>query len=246
MKWGVREMRAIATKGEVEYIPVYQPILDIIEGKIIGFEANMRGKMKGSEKEINYYELKKENIANLDFNARDKAITAFKLFNKYKLFVNATPEELGKPIFFEDIDLSKIVLEITEDSVLNPNDRERAHKRLNALREKQKLTIALDDVGSQLSNLDKIGEFKPDFLKIDKDVAKNEKLFGIIKGIISQPEYNVIIEGIEKREEFELWKEMGCRYIQGYYVSRPMKFYELTEAIATEELFDHIHTILGL
>lgn len=225
---------------EVEFITVYQPIIDVKQNKIIGFEANTRGKLYGKDDELNYMELKKENIINLDFIARDKALTEFNLKN-YRLFVNAEPEELKNPIFFEDIDLSNVVLEITEGSTILPDDIERTHLRLKLLRETKGLSIALDDVGAKYSNIDKINEYKPEYLKIDKDAAKNE--FNIVKGYI-QSEYEVIIEGIEEKDEFRKWVDAGCQYLQGYYISKPLQYHELTQAIASGELKEHISQIL--
>jgi EAL domain-containing protein (putative c-di-GMP-specific phosphodiesterase class I) len=47
----------------------------------------------------------------------------------------------------------------------------------------------------------------------------------IVKAIIfisKSMKLQVIAEGIEQKEQFDLLKELGCHYMQGYYVSRPL------------------------
>ena len=132
-------------------IPVYQPIVDITNSDIIAFEANIRGEDENG-KVIRYEALRDANlIVDLDFKARDLALNQFKL-RKHKLFVNVAPQEMDKPLFFEGVDFSNVVLEITEESSIK--DAQRSRNRLKKLRENG-LNVALDDFGSQQQNHDK-------------------------------------------------------------------------------------------
>ncbi|WP_411740256.1 EAL domain-containing protein [Peribacillus sp. S4] len=86
----------------------YQPIVDIQCGEIIGFEATILGVLE-NDKTIGYEALREANgYDDLDFKARDKALNEFKI-EEYKLFVNSSPKEMSKPLFYEDIDLSNVV-----------------------------------------------------------------------------------------------------------------------------------------
>ena len=172
---------------------------------------------------------------NLDFKARDLASTEFKLRN-YKLFVNVAPEELHKPLFAEDIELNDVVLEITEESK-ESTDPNRLKKKFEKLRDKG-LEIALDDFGSQLQNYDRLAEYKPDFVKLDKSIVKNIDMLKMFVPLI--PMYNVIVEGVETTEELQSCIELGYHYVQGYYLAKPLNITTLMTDLINEDLQNSI------
>lgn len=165
---------------------------------------------------IGYEQLREEKaVVALDFKARDLALTQFNnLKEHYKLFVNVSPQEMHKPLFFEDVDLSNVVLEITEESSVK--DAARSIKRLNDYRENG-LKVALDDFGTKHQNYDKLNEYNPDFIKLDKSIAKNGDL-DLFTSYISK--YEVIVEGIESKEQLQSCVSLGFHYVQG--LSIPM------------------------
>ncbi len=172
---------------------------------------------------------------NLDFRARDLASTEFKL-KKYKLFVNVAPEELHKPLFSEDIELNDVVIEITEESK-EYTDPERLERKFEKLRENG-LEIALDDFGSQRQNFDRLSEYKPDFVKLDKSIVKNVEMLKMFVPFI--PQYNVIVEGVETDEQLQKCIELGFHYVQGYYLAKPLRFTNLLTELVNEDLQNDI------
>ena len=221
---------------------MYQPIVDVRNGDIIAFEANIRGKDENG-KEIGYEQLREANVvADLDFKARDLALNQFEL-RPHKLFVNVAPEEMHKPLFFEDIDFANVVLEITEESSII--DADRSIKRLNKLREIG-LKVALDDFGSQQQNFDKLEEFEPDFVKLDKSLVKNTKREVLEMFVPMLPHYSIIVEGVETQEQLQRCVSLGFRYVQGYYFSKPLPYDKLSTRLYNGDLQESIREKLNL
>ena len=221
---------------------MYQPIVDVQNGEIFAFEANIRGKDENG-KEIGYEQLREANIvADLDFKARDLALNQFKL-RKHKLFVNIAPEEMHKPLFFEDIDFANVVLEITEESSIS--DADRSIKRLNKLRESG-LQVALDDFGSHQQNYDKLVKINPNFIKMDKSLVNNTELDLLAIFEKMSERYSIIVEGVETQEQLKRCVSLGFPYVQGYYFSKPLPYEELLTELTNGDLQESIRKKLNL
>lgn len=89
--------------------------------------------------------------------------------------------------------------------------------------------ISLDDFGTGYSSLAYLQKFPIDTLKIDRsfvsDMENSASSRAIINAIISMAQgldYQVIAEGIETPEQYDLLMKMGCHIIQGYWFSRPL------------------------
>ncbi len=88
--------------------------------------------------------------------------------------------------------------------------------------------IAIDDFGTGYSNFERLLEYKPDILKIDgcliKDLDTNSYSKSVVRTIVSfAKEQNIktIAEYVENETIFNIVKELGVDYTQGYYFSEP-------------------------
>ena len=241
-------MRGEEIINNFSLFPVYQPIVDIRSGDIIAFEATVKGKnAQGSEigyEQLREFEKQKDSIdsvgeLNLDFRARDLALNEFQL-KDHKLFVNVSPEEMGTPLFFEDVNIANVVLEITEESKIHNPDRLKA--RLDVLRKKG-LKVALDDFGSLQQNHDKLDDFKPEFVKLDKSIVKNGKL-NFFQPMISI--YDIVVEGVETEAHLQNCIELGFHYVQGFYFSRPLTYTQLLTDLYNKDLQQSIKEKLNI
>ncbi|MBL4764373.1 MAG: GGDEF domain-containing protein [Colwellia sp.] len=218
---------------------VFQPIFDIERETIIGYEALTRGK-KNSDlyspealfKAAEQYNL----LAELDLLCREKAIARFvELKLSGKLFINICLkvmldkdhpyEETIKLVKKSGLSPQQVVLEISEKSPF-PNNNS-LQTALNKYR-KFGFDIAIDDLGAGYSGLKQWSSLRPEIVKIDRyfidqcdqDMMKREFLKILFElGRISNAQ--VIAEGIETRAEFELLRELGMVYAQGYFLARP-------------------------
>lgn len=124
----------------------------------------------------------------------------------------------------------KIELEITETDIMMENGI------LSKLLERG-FSISIDDFGTGYSSLAYLKYLPVDIIKIDKsfigNIVEDSSDKEIVKAVIQMGHAlgkKVLAEGVETEGSLELLKEMGCDYIQGYYISRPVpkeKIYEI-------------------
>lgn len=125
---------------------------------------------------------------------------------------------------------STLELELTESVVMK--NCESAAARLGQLRALG-ISSAIDDFGTGYSSLKYLQNLPIDTLKIDQSFVRNldplsngESGNGaIVRAIVTlaqQLGLQVVAEGVETNEEFELLRRLGCDLVQGYLFSKPM------------------------
>ena len=89
--------------------------------------------------------------------------------------------------------------------------------------------IEIDDFGSGYSSLNMLRNIRADVLKIDngflRDSENEERGMEILESVVllaRKIDMEVIMEGVETKEQLLMLTEMGCRMFQGYYFSRPI------------------------
>ena len=124
-----------------------------------------------------------------------------------------------------DFDRSKLVIEITEDSI----EKNLVVAMFNIIKiKKLGFRIALDDIGSGYTSLVSLCEYPIDVVKIDREIlllAGTEKGKKLFLGIVSLAHYlnlKVVCEGVETEEQNKLVSESDCDYIQGWYYSKAL------------------------
>lgn len=124
-----------------------------------------------------------------------------------------------------DFDKSKLVIEITEDSI----EKNLVVAMFNIIKiKKLGFRIALDDIGSGYTSLVSLCEYPIDVVKIDREIlllAATEKGKKLLQGIVSLAHYlnlKVVCEGVETEEQNKLVTESECDYIQGWYYSKAL------------------------
>lgn len=121
---------------------------------------------------------------------------------------------------------SGLELEITEGTVMH--DAEAAILLLEDMKA-MGLKLSVDDFGTGYSSLSYLKRFPIDKFKIDQsfvhDLATDQDSAVIVKAIITLAhglKLKVIAEGVETAEQLAFLKENGCDEIQGYYFSKPV------------------------
>ena len=102
--------------------------------------------------------------------------------------------------------------------------------------------VIMDDFGSGYSSLSMLRNLPVDILKIDmrfiQDVATSFRAAAIMKNIVQLAkdlEMEVVIEGVETKEQLEFLEEIGCDLIQGYYFSKPLMTDDYLDRIEREK-----------
>lgn len=126
------------------------------------------------------------------------------------------------------ISATDIVLEITENGTLEYN--ETTQSVIRTLSESG-FKLALDDFGTGFSSLSRLRTMPIDLIKIDqsfvRDIKHSADDYEIVKSIAMLANSlgkEVLVEGVEDEDCFDLIKQMNIHKCQGYYFAKPMPF----------------------
>lgn len=231
--WG-RKLNTALKKKEI--IPYFQGIMDNRTGKVTKYECLVRMNDEGS------IVLPDKFLALASAMGIMKLITIIvmdKSFSKFQntdkeLSINITQFDLEYKDFaqlveaklqYYNIPPSRITFEILENISLDMNSQN--IKTLQRLKE-MGCKIAIDDFGVHYSNLARLLDIQPDFIKIDgwfiKNINHNHKAYLVTKAIIELSHSlnaEVIAEFVSEKEIQDKVIEMGVEYSQGYFIGKP-------------------------
>ncbi len=221
-------------------IPVYQPILDVKTGMVAKYESLVRIKkiydntllspayfLEVAKQSEQYSKITKIMIQKtFEYMAKQNKNIEFSI-NLSSLDIE---NEETKQFLFKKLDEFKLhkrlIIELLEDESVN--DFEIVVEFVDKVK-RMGVRIAIDDYGSGYSNLERIFQFQPDFLKIDgsiiKDICENPIKLAIAKSAISLAKdigIKTVSEYISQKDIFEKTKEIGVDFLQGYYIGKPM------------------------
>ena len=138
-----------------------------------------------------------------------------------------------------DIEPGYFELEITESAAMS--EAGGALKMINALSEIG-IPLSLDDFGTGFTSMSHIRNLPIQTIKIDKSfvmhLADNEKDQKIVNSIVQFAHnmgHQVVAEGIENKEAWDILDAMGCDIGQGYFMSRPMSADEVANWLMTSD-----------
>jgi len=130
-----------------------------------------------------------------------------------------------------------LVLEVTETAaVVDLDCARRTLEQLAALG----VVLALDDFGTGYSSLSHVHALPFDILKVDRSFVSACRLgdrravatIAAVGALAAQISVDVVAEGVEHRWELPALRSLGCGYVQGYGLSRPMTPGALAAALA--------------
>ncbi len=107
--------------------------------------------------------------------------------------------------------------------------------------------MLMDDFGSGYSSLNMLRNISFDLLKFDMKFLRGspesqQRGLDILESVLNMARLinvPVIMEGVETRDQVRFLVDMGCRYAQGYYYSRPMPVQEYENLIADPARVDY-------
>lgn len=224
----------------------YQPIINLSNGHVDGFEALMRWQHpeRGFVSPAFFIPIIENNGMIVDASkwALKESLRALKHMeitagDTERLFmsVNFSSRDFASEDFVDtlykilsesDVTPSRVHLEITERLLMG--QPENARDTLRMCR-KAGMGISIDDFGTGYSSLSYLHYFPIDTLKIDrsfvKDMIADESAMELIKSIIAlgkNLKMKIIAEGVENKEEAVALRNLGCDLAQGYYFAKPM------------------------
>lgn len=218
---------------------VFQPIVHLSEGHIVGFECLSR--FAGNPARApNEWFADAERVGlgfELESAALEMALSSLSQFpERMYLAVNASPKTVVDERFralFEGRPMNRIVLEVTED-VETPIFEE-FNQKLRSLRANS-VRVAVDDVGIGYSNLQRILDLTPDMIKLDRSLTRHvdrdparRALGSALVTFARDTGCDLIAEGVESQSELDTLRSLGVRKGQGFFFSRPLPLRSATD-----------------
>lgn len=226
-----------------EFFLVYQPLIDLKESKVIGFEALMRwhSKTLGLVNPIDFIPMAEENglIIEMGEWVMKEACQQIKAWQKQGLknlsvAVNISgrqfrqsnlSEMIAKILKNTGLESKYLELELTESLLIE--DVEHVVEMMYALKD-MGIKLVIDDFGTGYSSLSYLKQFPVDKLKIDRsfinEMASNQNDAAIAKAIINlghSLNIQVLAEGIETEFQRDFCVNHGCDFAQGYLFKAP-------------------------
>lgn len=126
-----------------------------------------------------------------------------------------------------DIPPALLHVEITESAFVN--DAAKLAEEVSGLK-KAGFTVEMDDFGAGYSSLGSLMNMDIDILKIDRKLVSEiesgeQKSLDILKAVVQMAHtLNItpIAEGVEEKSQADYLSQIGCRYMQGFYFSKPL------------------------
>ncbi|MBC7900343.1 MAG: bifunctional diguanylate cyclase/phosphodiesterase [Saprospiraceae bacterium] len=237
------DLRHAIDRGELSMH--YQPIVSLIEGRLIGFEALLRWHHSefGMIPPNKFIPIAEQSgliqpITVWILRETTRQLAAWqRISSEYEnlmVSVNISGKHLSNDDLIEDVETAleqsklspdTLKLEITESSAM-----ENAEHTINMLHKLKQVGVRLsiDDFGTGYSSLSYLHRLPFDTLKIDRSfvsrVGENGENSEILQTIISLAKnlkMRVIAEGIETHVQLAVLQNLGCDYGQGYLLAKP-------------------------
>jgi diguanylate cyclase (GGDEF)-like protein len=256
--------RALIAYGEVEqgirfglehgqFLPYFEPQVDLATGEVVGFEVLARWKhpLSGVIGPDVFIPVAEEIglIGRLSEQVISSALRAAAEWDPaIKVSVNISPSQLADGWLAQRIvrilaetafPAERLVVEITESSLFA--DMDLARTIVTSLKN-QGVRLALDDFGTGFSSLAHIRSLPFDIIKIDRSFVANlgtkRESAAIIRAVttlaaaLSVP---VCVEGIESEDAHKAVVRLGCAIGQGWYFGKPMTAEQARELLARRD-----------
>ncbi|MBF0175290.1 MAG: EAL domain-containing protein [Magnetococcales bacterium] len=153
----------------------------------------------------------------------------------FTMAINLSPRQLLDPNFpkmmHAALDASGIPPHMLEFEITESVVMQSSHQAVELLGAFQSLgiTVALDDFGTGFSSLSRLHRLPIQTLKIDRsfvqDIHLSSKSEGIVAAIIALGRNHglqIVAEGVENLEQFNILSRAGCDELQGFYIHRPL------------------------
>jgi diguanylate cyclase (GGDEF)-like protein len=223
-----------------QFVPYYEPQIDLTTGNVIGFEVLARWEhpTRGVIPPDSFIPVAEECglIADMSVSVMRRAFTEARDWDpSITLSVNIAPTQLKDPWLAQKIvkllvetgyPANRLEIEITESSLFQ--NLSLAQSIIGSLKN-QGIRLALDDFGTGYSSLAHLRALPFDRIKIDKSFVtamnKDPESLAIVNAISKLGEslnLPITAEGIEDQGIYDSLRRMGCNKGQGWHFGKPM------------------------
>ena len=233
------ELREALSRDEM--VLHYQPIIDLQSGATVGYEALLRWNHPehGLLPPDRFLPIAEESgliMALGDWVIRQALAEVADWGGEFRLSLNLSPSQIRNPLLIATVDSAlaaagfpagRLEFEITEHVLLKDGATGAAMlDRLRALGAE----IALDDFGTGYSSLSYLRRFRFDRIKIDRsfvdDIETSDEAQAIVSALTRLADalgMQTTAEGVERPEQLDLLRKLGCTEAQGFLILRPVE-----------------------
>ncbi|HEX7341227.1 MAG TPA: EAL domain-containing protein [Rhodanobacteraceae bacterium] len=224
-----------------EFVPYYQPMVDMRNSHVTGYEALLRWRHpdRGVLLPADFLRVAEDSgcVEDIDWQIFEQVFRdAARLLGEHEFVsINLSArhfrstrleERLTELLAFHSVSPRQLRIEITEGTLLDSPVR--IKRALETFRE-HGIRIALDDFGTGYSSLSYMHQYPIEVLKIDQsfvtnlDESDDNQSNVVVRAILVLADslnIQVVAEGIETPLQERVLRDMGCRYGQGFLYAR--------------------------
>ena len=236
-----------------QFLPFFEPQVDLATGRISGFEvlARWNHPLAGLITPDRFIPVAEEHHligALSDRLFRSALTTAAAWPGALDISINIAPSQLADSWLAQKLvqmlvetgfPPERLIVEITEGSLFA--DIEMARTIVTSLKN-QGIRIALDDFGTGFSSLSHLRVMPLDLIKIDRSFVssldtdrESRAIVRAVTTLADALETPVVVEGVETARTHALVMEMGCRFGQGWYFGKPMTAEQAEQLLRSPE-----------
>lgn len=232
--------------AEDRIVPVYQPIVDIRTGALHSFEALFRvrtpdGQLVGPADLKSVFDNpevgRAVDLKMLDLVTADLADWVARGVDVRQVAVNVCDAELWRNRYDQrilqfmasrNIPAGRVMVEVTETAFLDADGHDVAPTLSNLV--EHDIPIALDDFGTGFASLTHLKTLPIQQVKVDRsfiaDIENDPTSRAIVTALVDlcgKLGKKLVAEGVETKHQLAALEELGCRFVQGFLLARPME-----------------------
>lgn len=231
--------------------PVYQPIVNIEDGSIYGFESFNRINYSKNIKIIDFIQKAKDfskydKVQQLLFVSSIDRFQEIKMEDVNRLFVSIDTQSykkyVNKPRLYELMEKTEVVVELSNYDNMALAELQDCIKQIRSHRGK----VLLNYFGTNKFTLNDLDSLVVDYVKYDlillnnfEESEENKKYLLELSTYCLSRDIELVVMGVENLEQLNIIKNMGIKYIQGYVFGKPAS--ELDKSI---KRINEVKTIL--
>ena len=237
---------------------VYQPIVDLSDGSMIGAEALLRWQHpdRGVIGPDDFIPIAESTglIVDLGRWVIRKAVNQLASWRRstdlrgFQLNINLSPLELQRPdldVFILDmlradgVEAWRLIIELSETTLMTTSRL--GMTTLGVLREAG-VGIAIDDFGTGYSSISSLRKLPIDTVKLDRSLilditgSQQRRFLAAILNLIDSVGLRSVVEGVESADQVQVLRELHCKYAQGFFFGPPTGTAELMRSLPAFDL----------
>jgi diguanylate cyclase len=242
-------LRLAVERGELRLL--YQPIVSLSDGQVVGVEALLRWQhpTRGLLAPAEFIPVAERTGAIVPIGQwvlREACRDAAGWTSSMYVSVNLSPRQFagsdlveGVATILEETGVAphRLAVEVTEGLLLDDSDQ-----AVQTLRELASLgiTIVIDDFGSGPASLGYLSRFPIGFLKLDRSILakleeepeRSEAILGAIAGMAKALGMTLVAGGVESERQLRTLRLLGWRFAQGFHLGGPQPAEAISELVA--------------